>query len=121
MYTKNPKFKTSIPINISSPCQFCHATTYLYIVYILIIIDMLPSALRNSHVNEQLLFDSIVHMMQIGASVFYVCYLLYNEMNLSRDFFGRIGDVLVIYFLSLERIILYDHTKMSSNSEKYTI
>ena len=58
---------------------------HLSMVYLFIIIVMLPSALGNSNDNEELLFDSIVQIVRLGATVSQVCYLFCSEMKMPRE------------------------------------
>ena len=55
-------------------------------VYLFIIIVMFHSVAGNSNDIEELLFDLIIQIFQLGAIVSQVCYLLCSEMKMSRDF-----------------------------------
>ena len=49
----------------------------------------MPSVFGNAIDNEQLLYDSIVQIVQIGAAMYHVCYSLFTESNCSRTFVCR--------------------------------
>ena len=57
----------------------------------------MPSVFVNAIDHEQLLYDSIIQITQIGAAMSHVCYSLFNESNRSRTFVRRkrrcVGDI----------------------------
>ena len=80
--------KKNIPTNYRitmtpMPCS------YLCLVYIFFIIYVLPTAFGNYKDDNQLVFDSIVQVVQMGATVSHVCYLIFNDINQSRRFLSR--------------------------------
>ena len=46
----------------------------------------MPSVFVNAIDHEQLLYDSIIQITQIGAAMSHVCYSVFNENNFPRKF-----------------------------------
>ena len=58
-------------------------------VCLFVVLLLMPSVFGNPIDNEQLLYDSIVQIVQIGAVMCHVCYSILNDRNRSRTFVCR--------------------------------
>ena len=63
--------------------------SYISLVYIFFIICVLPTAFGNYNDDNQLVFDSIVQVVPMVATVFDVCYLIFNDIYQCRRFISR--------------------------------